>query len=101
MARWVAVVRTFAPFVAGMGRMSYRKFLCISFIGGAFWVWSLVIAGHFLGQFVWVTHNLEWVILGIVAATIPIVVFETIRERRRHAVEMAEASVGVAAGGQS
>lgn len=101
MARWVAVVRTFAPFVAGMGRMSYRKFLFISFIGGAFWVWSLIIAGHFLGQVEWVRNNLEWVILGIVAATIPVVIFETIRERRRHAMEMAEASAGGASGGTS
>jgi len=90
MARWVAIVRTFAPFVAGMGKMRYRKFLIVSILGGALWVWSLIIAGHFLGQFEWVTKNLEYVILGIVLATIPMIAFETMRERKRAAKEAAE-----------
>ena len=92
MARWVAIVRTFAPFVAGMGKMHYPKFLSISIIGGAIWVWTLVLAGHFLGSLPWVTEHLEWVILGIVFATIPIIAFETWREKKRHARETAQAA---------
>lgn len=90
MARWVAIVRTFAPFVAGMGKMHYPKFVLISVLGGAFWVWTLLIAGHFLGQVAWVRNNLEFVILGIVLATIPIIAFETIKEKKRAAREAAE-----------
>ncbi len=90
MARWVAIVRTFAPFVAGMGNMNYPKFLMVSILGGAFWVWSLLIAGHFLGQVAWIRNNLEFVILGIVLMTIPMIAFETIKERRRCAMEAAE-----------
>lgn len=90
MARWVAIVRTFAPFVAGMGRMHYPKFLTVSVLGGAFWVWTLLIAGHFLGKIDWVRHNLEYVILGIVLMTIPMIAFEAIREKKRAAQEAAE-----------
>ena len=93
MARWVAIVRTFAPFVAGMGKMHYPKFVLISLIGGAIWVWSLIIAGHFLGQFDWVVQNLEFVILGIILATVPLVIFETMREKKRAAQEAAEAKI--------
>jgi membrane-associated protein len=87
LARWVAIVRTFAPFVAGMGRMKYAKFLFVSVLGGAIWVWSLVAAGHFLGQVTWVRNNLEYVILGIVLMTVPMIIFEAVRERRRAAKE--------------
>ncbi|MBC8064704.1 MAG: VTT domain-containing protein [Chlorobia bacterium] len=93
MARWVAIVRTFAPFVAGMGKMHYPKFVLISVLGGAFWVWTLLIAGHFLGQVAWVRNNLEFVILGIVLATVPIVVFEAMREKKRAAREAAEDAI--------
>lgn len=90
MARWVAIVRTFAPFVAGMGKMQYSKFLMVSILGGAFWVWSLVIAGHFLGSVPWVRNNLEIVILGIVLTTVPIIAFEAIKEKKRAKLEAAE-----------
>ncbi len=90
MARWVAIVRTFAPFVAGMGKMNYPKFMLISILGGAFWVWSLLIAGHFLGNIPWVRSNLEYVILGIIFTTIPIIALEAIKEKRRAAKEAAE-----------
>lgn len=90
MARWVAIVRTFAPFVAGMGKMHYPKFLMVSILGGAFWVWSLLIAGHFLGSVPWVRNNLEIVILGIVLTTIPIIAFEAIKEKKRAKQEAAE-----------
>lgn len=89
MARWVAIVRTFAPFVAGMGKMHYPKFMAISILGGAFWVWSLLIAGHFLGNIPWVKNNLEFVILGIILTTIPIIGLEALKERRRAAKEAA------------
>lgn len=90
MARWVAIVRTFAPFVAGMGKMHYPKFLMVSILGGAFWVWTLLVAGHLLGGIPWVEKNLEYIILGIIFTTIPIIAFETIREKKRAKQEAAE-----------
>lgn len=90
MARWVAIVRTFAPFVAGMGKMHYPKFLTVSILGGAFWVWSLIIAGHFLGKVEWVRANLEYVILAIILTTVPLIVGEAIREKKRAAREQEE-----------
>ena len=93
MARWVAIVRTFAPFVAGMGKMNYPKFLTVSILGGAFWVWTLITAGHFLGKVEWVRQNLEYVILGIILTTVPLILGEAIRERRRAAKEAAENAV--------
>ena len=93
MARWVAIVRTFAPFVAGMGKMNYPKFLLVSTLGGAFWVWTLIIAGNLLGKVEWVRQNLEYVILGIVLTTVPLIVGEAIREKKRAAKEAAENAV--------
>lgn len=90
MARWVVVVRTFAPFVAGMGKMHYPRFLLVSILGGAFWVWTLIIAGHFLGSVPWVRNNLEIVILGIILTTIPIIAYEAMREKKRAKEEAAE-----------
>lgn len=90
MARWVAIVRTFAPFVAGMGKMHYPKFLMVSILGGAFWVWTLLVAGHLLGGIPWVEKNLEYIILGIIFTTIPIIAFETIREKKRAKQEAEE-----------
>lgn len=98
MARWVAIVRTFAPFVAGMGKMHYPKFLMVSILGGAFWVWTLIVAGHFLGKVAWVRDNLEFVILAIVFTTIPVIVFEAIRERKRAAREADELTSAPAEG---
>jgi len=91
LARWVAIVRTFAPFVAGMGQMPYRKFLTYSIAGGAIWVWTLIFAGHFLGKIPWVQEHLEIVILIVVFATIPLALFEAYREKKKAAREAAAA----------
>jgi membrane-associated protein len=66
MARFVPIVRTFAPFVAGIGTMSYRYFASYSIAGATFWVVSLTLAGYFLGRIEWVQHNFTLVIYGII-----------------------------------
>jgi|GEM_PF-7012904 len=73
-----------------MGQMPYRKFLAFSIAGGAIWVWSLVLAGHFLGGIPWVKEHLEIVILIVIFATVPIAILETMRERNRAKKEAAE-----------
>jgi membrane-associated protein len=66
MARFVPIVRTFAPFVAGVGTMTYRHFASYSIIGAILWVVSLTLAGYFLGSIPWVKSNFTLVIYGIV-----------------------------------
>lgn len=83
LARFIPIVRTFAPFVAGMGRMSYLKFFAYNVIGGLIWVFSLVLAGFYFGNLPWVKANLTLVIIGIVIASITPGIIEYFRHRRR------------------
>jgi membrane-associated protein len=66
MARFVPIVRTFAPFAAGLGTMTYRKFIVYCISGAILWVSSISMAGYFLGSNEWVQENFEKVVLGIV-----------------------------------
>lgn len=70
MARFVPIVRTFAPFVAGVAEMNYRKFLSFDVVGGIIWVGSLTLAGYFLGEIPWIRKNIELVALGIIALSL-------------------------------
>jgi len=79
LARWIPVIRTFSPFVAGMGAMAYRRFLSFSILGAALWVWTIVSAGYWLGQKPWVQQNLFWIMVLIVAVTLGPVVIEAIK----------------------
>ena len=64
------IVRTFAPVVAGMGEMNYRRFVSFNVVGGALWILSMTLLGYFLGQFAWVRKNVEIVIVLVVLASI-------------------------------
>jgi membrane-associated protein len=66
MARFVPIVRTFTPFAAGVGKMKYRKFLTFDIIGGFLWIFSMTLAGYFLGGIQWIRNNNEKVVLLIV-----------------------------------
>ncbi|MBI3133771.1 MAG: VTT domain-containing protein [Bacteroidetes bacterium] len=81
MARFVPIVRTFAPFVAGIAEMTYRRFLLFDIIGGAIWIGSLVFAGYFLGEIPWIRKNIELVALGIIFISILPILIEYIRHR--------------------
>ena len=70
LARFMPIVRTFAPVVAGMAKMEYRRFVSFNVIGGVAWVLSMTLIGYFLGQFEWVRKNIELVILIVVFASI-------------------------------
>ena len=75
LARFVPIVRTFAPFVAGVAEMNYRKFFSFNILGGAIWICSLTFAGYFLGEIPWIRKNIELVALGIIfISIIPIIV---------------------------
>ena len=89
IARFVPIVRTFAPFVAGIGKMDYGRFLLFNVTGGIFWVVSLTTAGYFFGNLPVVKDNLSLVVLGIVIASIMPAVIEYVRHRRAAAAERA------------
>jgi membrane-associated protein len=82
IARFVPIVRTYAPFVAGLGRMDYRRFLLFNVAGAVIWVVSLAYAGYFFGNLPFIRDNLTLVILGIILLSISPGIFEIWRNRR-------------------
>src|SRR5262245_16455389 len=95
LARFVPIVRTFTPFVAGVGRMHYAKFLCFSAIGAPLWAIICVMAGYFFGRWEFVDKHFEMVILAIIGVSLLPLVIEFLRARRhakRHAAAKDTAS---------
>jgi membrane-associated protein len=82
IARWVPIVRTFAPFVAGMGRMAYPKFALYNVVGAVAWVTILVYAGYTFGNVPVIRQNLSLVIFGIIGLSLLPIVIEVWRARR-------------------
>lgn len=70
LARFMPIIRTFAPVVAGMGRMEYHRFVSFNVFGGIGWVLSMTLIGYYLGHFSWVKKNLEIVIVIVVFLSI-------------------------------
>ena len=81
MARFVPIVRTFAPFTAGVAEMNYRKFLTFDILGGAIWIGSLTFAGYFLGEIPWIKKNIELVALGIIFISVLPIIFEVAKAK--------------------
>ena len=69
ISRFLPLFRTFAPFVAGIGAMSYSRFTFFNLVGAVSWVVSLTLVGYFFGNLPWVQQNLTAVILGIIAVS--------------------------------
>ena len=84
LARFVPIVRTFAPVVAGVSRMRYRTFVTYNILGGVLWGAGVVLLGYFLGQIQFVADNIEPIILLIVALSVLPIVLEVLRARREH-----------------
>ena len=82
MARFVPIVRTFAPFVAGIGRMGYAKFLAYNVIGAVAWVLVCVLAGSWFGNLEVVRKNFELVLIAIIGISVLPMVIEFVRARR-------------------
>lgn len=87
-ARFVPIVRTFAPFLAGVGEMTYAKFALYNVAGGILWVCSFVYAGYFFGNVPVVKNNFTLVILGIIVVSIMPAAIEFVRSRREAAAEL-------------
>ncbi len=84
LARFMPIVRTFAPIVAGMGEMPYRRFLAFNVFGGALWVLSMTLIGYFLGQIPGVKEHIEVVILVVIFLSLLPGIIAYLIERRKN-----------------
>lgn len=82
IARFVPIVRTFAPFVAGVGKMTYSHFLSYNIIGGFVWVFGITLVGYFLGNIPIVKDNFEIVVFAIIFLSLLPMIFEYIKAKR-------------------
>ena len=83
IARFVPIIRTFAPFVAGVGRMTYLRFISYNVIGGIAWIALFIFGGYFFGNIEVVKRNFTLVILAIIFISILPGIIEYMRQRRR------------------
>jgi membrane-associated protein len=93
LARFMPFIRTFAPIVAGMGQMEYRRFLAFNVFGGALWVLSMTLTGYFLGQIPGVREHIETVILVVVFLSILPGIIAAVKEWRKTRRKPAEPAV--------
>lgn len=85
MARFVPIIRTFAPFVAGVGHMHYPRFLAFDVGGGILWVWSFGLLGYFFGNAPIIKENFGLAIIGVIVISLLPIFFEAWRTRRSSA----------------
>ena len=90
LARFMPIVRTFAPFVAGIGKMRYSRFGAYNIAGGIAWVTSFTVAGYWFGNLPWVKKQFHIVIVAIIILSVVPIVIEYIKERRNGGGETPE-----------
>jgi len=83
IARFVPIVRTFAPFAAGLGKMTYPKYIGFCIAGAVLWVTSITLAGYFFGNIPVVKNNFEKVILGIIFVSVLPIIIGVIKEKMK------------------
>ena len=101
LARFVPIVRTFAPFVAGMGAMDYRRFFLYNVVGGVAWVLIFTTLCYLFGNLPFVARNFEIVVIAIVFLSVLPAVYEALAERRRHRLEQGAAPAAATSTQQS
>lgn len=94
LARFVPIVRTFVPFVAGIGQMSYRRFFAFNVVGGFIWIYFFIYAGFMFGNQPFVQKNFKLVILAIIFLSVLPMVFEGWRAWRENRRTAAPATTG-------
>jgi membrane-associated protein len=82
IGRFVPIIRTFAPFLAGVAGMPYHRFLSFNVVGGVLWIASLVYTGYWFGNIPWVKQNLTYIVLGIVVVSLLPAISTFVKERR-------------------
>jgi len=90
LARFVPIVRTFAPFVAGIGAMTYAKFFLFNVVGGVAWVAICLFAGYWFGNIPWVAKHFEAVIIGIILVSLLPLVYEVWKGRKSNSASGSE-----------
>ena len=85
LARFIPIIRTFAPFVAGIGRMSYGRFVVYNVLGGLLWTALFVFGGYYFANWPWVKRNFPLVILAIIVISLMPLVLEFVQNYRREA----------------
>jgi membrane-associated protein len=90
LARFVPIVRTFAPFVAGIGQMHYSKFLSYNVIGGILWITIFSFAGYFFGNISFVRHNFSIVVMAIILISVLPMILEVVKNKRRKKQELSD-----------
>ncbi|PKN33399.1 MAG: hypothetical protein CVU61_13730 [Deltaproteobacteria bacterium HGW-Deltaproteobacteria-19] len=85
IARFIPIIRTFAPFVAGIGTMTYRRFISYNVIGGVAWIATFVLGGYYFGNLSFVKRNFTLVIMAIIILSVMPGVIEYVRQRRQSA----------------
>ncbi len=83
LARFLPIVRTFAPIVAGVVKMDFKKFVFFNIIGCIAWVVSMIVAGYLLGSNVWVKENLEYIVIGLIVITTAPVLFKLFLSKKK------------------
>jgi len=81
VARFMPFVRTFAPFVAGVGNMAYPRYFIFDFFGAVLWVFSLCLAGYWFGNLAWVRANLSLIVFGTIGLSLVPVFLAWLRHR--------------------
>ena len=81
IARFIPIVRTFAPFVGGMGNMNYAQFARYNIVGAVLWVVSFTTLGYFFGQLPFVKEHFSWIMIAIIVFSVVPMVIEIIRHR--------------------
>jgi membrane-associated protein len=84
LARFLPIVRTFAPIVAGVVKMDRKKFVLFNIIGSVAWVTSMVLSGYFLGENEWVKHNFEKIVIGLIVVTTAPVLFKMFFSKKKN-----------------
>ena len=92
LARFMPIIRTFAPFIAGIGKMGYPRFAAFNVIGGVAWVFAFLLAGYFFGNVPIIKRNFHFAILAIVVISTLPPIFEYLRARRGRAAAGAAAA---------
>jgi membrane-associated protein len=84
LARFIPIVRTFAPTVAGVAGMNYKHFAAFNIVGGLAWVWSFLLAGYFLGKVVPnLDKNLHYIVLGVIVVSVVPIAVKVLKDMRR------------------
>lgn len=83
IARFIPIIRTFAPFVAGIGRMTYKRFIAYNILGGIGWIATFVLGGYFFGNIPLVKNNFALIILAIIIISVLPAIIEFVRQRHQ------------------